>query len=53
MLDSLDSLIAFVLIMLVVSLVITIAVQMTSAAGQFPAELASYSLVAALLGYPN
>ncbi len=32
MLDSLDSLIAFVLIMLVVSLVITIAVQMTSAA---------------------
>jgi hypothetical protein len=32
MLDSLDTLIAFVLIMLVVSLVITIAVQMTSAA---------------------
>jgi hypothetical protein len=32
MLDSLDTLIAFVLIMLVVSLIITIAVQMTSAA---------------------
>src|SRR5947208_16630925 len=32
MLDSLDTLIAFVLIMLVASLVITIAVQMTSAA---------------------